>query len=126
MTEIDFLNAVIDDALESVRHLEAAPRRKPFREGAEAALTSCQGKNVTEIRRLLREATQAREAVPRTHGDPATLAAYWYARSAEAQIAWVIEVLVARDYVTGRSVEGPISDRAARAAARILGHTFAA
>jgi hypothetical protein len=121
MTESDFLNAAIDDALESVRHLERAARRIPFRDGAVIGLESCRGQTRDQIRARLADATRARERIPRTEGDPAHLAAYWRARSTEAQIAWILEILIARDDLLGLRTAEVVSARAARAAATILG-----
>jgi hypothetical protein len=121
MPYADFLNAAIDDALESVRMLESAPRRIHFREGAIAGLEACRGQDPLGLDAVLRDATQERQRLMRPGAaDPAALAAYWHARSKEAQIEWICNVVHAYKALAGGPVDPRVTQRGAAAAARIL------
>lgn len=118
----DFLNAAIDDALESVREHESRPSRRHFREGAEAGLEACRDLAPAALRRLA-EASEAesRRALTAGRHDEAAIAAHWYSRSRAAQIAWICNIVHAAEDLSGRPTRYPTTVRGVIAAASILG-----
>ena len=122
MPYADFLNAAIDDSLESVRAHESRPNRRHFREGAEAGLAACRDLAPSALRQLAEtsEAESRRTGSGDRHG-AAELAAHWYVRSRAAQIAWICNVVHAAEDLSGRPTSYPTSVRGVLAAATILG-----
>lgn len=123
MPYADFLNAAIDDALESVRLHESRPSRTHIRAGMVAGLEACRGQDPAGLCALQERAAaeRARLTSPAARSDdPAALAAYWHARAYEAQVAWICNVVHAAEDLSGRPTTYPTTARAGIMAARIL------
>lgn len=117
----DFLNAAIDDALESVRLHEGRPHRRPFREGAEAGLAACRDLDPAALRRLAEASdAESRTGLASSSPDASQQAAHWHARSRAAQIAWICNIVHAAEDLSGRPTAYPTTARGVIAAATIL------
>lgn len=110
----DFLNALIDEGLESVREHESAPRRTHFRDGANKGFEECRGLTADQLLDLLKQAgDDTAQARTRPSGMSETeLARYWYLRSRKSQIQWVNDVVQASIYLSGGETRLPITARA--------------
>lgn len=97
MPYADFLNAIVDDGIESCREAYAGPRDADKREGAVRGFEECRGKDPGGLLALRAEAD-------RTVHDKMSAQApdYWFWRYRALQVEWVLNVLSAAEYAQGR------------------------
>ena len=116
MTLNDALNQIIDDGIEAARADYSKPRDTLKRDGAIAGLEDCRGKSPEQIRGLL---TAAGQKVMEARGVPSPQYGYWRCR--EAEIEWVLNVLICLMVAQGHPPLGTMTARGNLKAAEIIG-----
>jgi len=112
----DFLNAIIDDGIESCREAYAGPADAERREGAIRGFEDCRGKTPAELLALKAEADRA------IHDKMLEQAAdYWFWRYRSLQVDWTLNVLSAAAHAHGRPAYVAPTARGMLKAADILG-----
>lgn len=116
MPYADFLNAIVDDGIESCREAYAAPKDRMKRDGAIQGFEDCRGKSPPELLALKAEADRA------VHDKMLAQAPdYWFWRYRSLQVEWTLNVLSAAEHANGRRPHVTPTVRGLRKAAEILG-----